>query len=62
VPLTAQEARELTDEVKAVAAGLWRRLLRLYEGGAHTALGYASWHAYCAVEFGFGSCFSVVVS
>jgi transposase-like protein len=52
--LTSIEARNLTDEVKADARSLWRKLLRLYEGGAHHALGYASWHAYCAAEFELG--------
>lgn len=30
---------------------LWQKLLSLYEGGAHIALGYASWAAYCDSEF-----------
>jgi hypothetical protein len=50
--LTAEEARDLTEEVKADAAALWRKLLRLYEGGAHLALAYASWGDYFAEEFG----------
>jgi hypothetical protein len=48
---TAIEARRLTDEVKADAQRLWAKLLSLYEGGAHTALGYASWADYCEQEF-----------
>lgn len=44
--LSSGEARRLTDEVKADAAKLWQKLLRLYNGGAHTALGYASWETY----------------
>ena len=48
---TAIEARRLTDEVKADAKRLWAKLLSLYEGGAHTALGYTSWAAYCEQEF-----------
>jgi hypothetical protein len=52
--LSRDAARALTDEVKADAAALWSKLLRLYEGGAHTALGYSSWHAYCSVEFDLG--------
>lgn len=51
---SADAARQLTDEVKADAAALWAKLLRLYEGGAHTMLGYASWAAYCAAEFDMG--------
>jgi hypothetical protein len=50
--LTSREARALTDQVKADAAALWAKLLRLYEGGAHTALGYSSWGAYYEAEFG----------
>lgn len=49
--MTWDEARELTDEVKADTRALWLKLERLYEGGAHTALGFKSWGAYCAVEF-----------
>lgn len=51
---TADQARRLTDEVKTDAAALWAKLLRLYEGGAHTALGYTSWGAYCDAEFDMG--------
>jgi hypothetical protein len=58
IPATAVldrgEARRLTDEVKQDAKALWQKLLRLYEGAAHLALGYSSWHAYCEAEFGFG--------
>ena len=50
-PLMASEARALTDEVKAEAAALWEKLLHLYEGGAHTVLGYSSWGAYYEAEF-----------
>jgi hypothetical protein len=46
------EARLLTDEVKDDAANLWAKLLRLYQGGAHIALGYSSWGAYYEAEFG----------
>lgn len=53
--LTWDDARSLTDEVKADTRTLWLKLERLYEGGAHTALGFKSWHAYCAVEFNLGS-------
>lgn len=51
VTLTEAAARILTDEVKADAAALWSKLLRLYEGGAHLALGYSSWGAYYEAEF-----------
>lgn len=50
--LTEAEARLLTDEVKTDAAALWTKLLTLYEGGAHAALGYSSWGDYYEAEFG----------
>lgn len=53
--LTADAARLLTDEVKEDAAALWSKLLRLYERGAHTALGYSSWGSYYRAEFGGGT-------
>lgn len=53
--LTPEAARVLTDEVKADAADLWLKCLRLYEGGAHAALGYSSWGAYYEAEFGQAS-------
>jgi VRR-NUC domain len=50
--LGPSEARRLTNEVKRDAEALWRKLVELYDGGAHTALGYSSWGAYFEVEFG----------
>jgi hypothetical protein len=50
--LTPEAARVLTDEVKADAQALWAKLLTLYEGEAHVALGYTSWEAYYSAEFG----------
>jgi hypothetical protein len=50
--LSREEARDLTDRARRQAAALWRTLLRLYEGGGHLALGYSSWGAYFAAEFG----------
>jgi phage N-6-adenine-methyltransferase len=50
-PLSELEARTLTDEVKRDAASLWTKLLQLYEGEAHAALGYSSWGDYCSTEF-----------
>lgn len=52
VALTRDEARKLTDEVKGDAAALWTKLVRLYEGKAHKALGFRSWGAYYEAEFG----------
>ncbi len=49
--LSPDRARTLTDQVKRDARALWTQLLDLYEGGAHLALGYASWADYCAAEF-----------
>lgn len=50
--LSRDEARSLTDEVKQDAERLWRKLVELYDGQAHLALGYSSWGAYFKVEFG----------
>lgn len=49
--LTEDAARALTDEVKRDAEALWAKLLDLYEGKAHEALGYTSWGAYFEEEF-----------
>jgi hypothetical protein len=49
--MTAEEARALTDQAREQARELWWTLLRLYEGGAHTALGYSSWAHYFNAEF-----------
>lgn len=51
--LSRDEARSLTDEVKRDGERLWRKLVELYEGLAHEALGYRSWASYCEEEFGF---------
>lgn len=50
--LSEGEARSLTDEVKRDAEALWLKLAELYDRGAHRALNYGSWHAYCDAEFG----------
>lgn len=50
--LSRDEARFLTDEVKHDAERLWRKLVELYDGGAHLALGYSSWGSYFEAEFG----------
>lgn len=42
IRLSRLEARALTDQVKRHAEELWRELVQLYEGGAHTALGYSA--------------------
>lgn len=51
-PMSQTEARRLTAEVREDAARLWAKLLKLYEGNAHTAMGYRSWGAYYTAEFG----------
>ena len=53
-PLAFAAARQLTDTLKRYMGEIWERLLALYEGDAHTVLGYRSWHAYCDTEFGLG--------
>lgn len=53
--LSWNQARALTDEVKGDMRALWLKMVRLYEGRAHEALGFKSWGAYCAVEFNVGS-------
>lgn len=50
--LSRDEARSLTDEVKQDAERLWRKLVELYDGGAHLSLGYPSWGSYFEAEFG----------
>lgn len=50
--LTKAEARSLTDEVRHDVQSLWRKVLALYEGGAHLVLGYDDWASYWTVEFG----------
>lgn len=40
--------------MKADAQRLWAKLLSLYEGRAHIALGYASWADYCDRELHMG--------
>jgi hypothetical protein len=52
----ASQAKDTrTFEVKADAWRLWDKLLRLYEGQAHIALGYNSWAEYCQQEFRIGN-------
>jgi hypothetical protein len=50
-PMTADEARALTDEIKRDAKALWDKVIEAYRGRADAALGYSSWDQYCAVEF-----------
>jgi hypothetical protein len=50
--MSEAEARQLTDEVKSDAAKLGAKLLKLYDGNAHLALGYSNWGEYYQAEFG----------
>lgn len=50
--LTPAQARDLTAEVRADVRTLWAKVLDLYEGGAHLAMGYGNWRAYWEAEFG----------
>jgi hypothetical protein len=50
--MSADDARELTEEVRHDFGVLWNKVLDLYERGAHIALNYDSWGAYWSAEFG----------
>lgn len=49
--MTAEQARSLTDEVRADAERLYEKLLRLHNGRAWRALGYDSWDVFIQAEF-----------
>jgi hypothetical protein len=49
-PLTAPEARELTDRIRGTAEKLHSLLQEAYDRGAWSALGYTSWREYAAEE------------
>lgn len=48
---TADEARDLTERIKAHAETLWALLLEAHERRAWKALGYETWNDYVAGEF-----------
>lgn len=50
--LSADEARSLTEQIKAATEQLYSLLLRAHEGQAWAALGYDSWRDYAMTEFG----------
>ncbi|OBJ53721.1 hypothetical protein [Mycobacterium asiaticum] len=50
-PLTAAQARALTDAIKDLAGVLWDKIDRAYNGRAWAALGYPGWDSYCIKEF-----------
>lgn len=49
---TADEARALTDRIKVAVEGTWQMIREAYVSRAWAALGYDTWDAYCAAEFG----------
>ena len=50
--ISAQDARSLTDKIKAGTAALWELIKEAYVSRAWASLGYASWDDYCTQEFG----------
>ena len=50
--ISAQDARNLTDKIKAGTAALWELIKEAYASRAWASLGYASWDDYCTQEFG----------
>ena len=49
--LTPDEARGLTERIRAGLNELWPLVLRAFQEDAWKALGYASWNDYCTAEF-----------
>lgn len=49
---SAEEARELTDQIQTAAETTWHLIKRAYVERAWEALGYTSWDDYCTREFG----------
>lgn len=49
---SAEEARTLTDRIKVAVEGTWQMIREAYVTRAWSALGYETWDAYCASEFG----------
>jgi hypothetical protein len=50
VELTPEQARELTDRIRAGVTNLLPVIKEAFERRADRALGYESWHAYCDAE------------
>lgn len=50
--ISAQDARSLTDKIKAGTAALWELIKEAYVSRAWDSLGYSSWDDYCTQEFG----------
>jgi len=49
--MTLDEARQITNQIKATTEELWSLLLRAYEGKAWQVLGYRDWAGYVEGEF-----------
>jgi len=50
--LSPEQARRLTDRIKASVEAIWELVIEAYQLRAWDALGYASWDDYCTREFG----------
>lgn len=51
-PITATDARALTDQIKVAVEATWELVKRAYIERAWAALGYDGWDDYCTREFG----------
>lgn len=51
VVMDRQEALDITAKIKGYVSAAWTMLRDAHERRAHTALGYATWEAYCREEF-----------
>ena len=51
-PITQAEAKSLTEQIRIGLASVWQLLETAYVDRVWAALGYGSWDAYCASEFG----------
>lgn len=51
-PLSATEARAVTDRIKVGVEAVWELITQAYVQRAWSALGYVSWDDYCTREFG----------
>jgi hypothetical protein len=50
--ITAEQAKELTERIRATLADAWKLILEAWECNAWYVLGYKNWDAYCVAEFG----------
>lgn len=50
--ISPDEARALTDRIKVAVEGTWQLIREAYTTRAWASLGYETWDAYCAAEFG----------